>query len=128
MAGGSPEIFYAGLVKRAALGADGILRAMWWEANHALKSNTLAIQRNGTSLSVTDCSGDCMTSGLWLEGTGSGVWLEMVGSAGVGGFGFAFDAGSGNFTIGASLTPRAGMSKVAWEYNRGKIARPGEAV
>ena len=81
------------------LGADGVLRAMWWDTNNALQSNALAMRQNSTSpISVTDCVGDCMTSGLWFEGTGTGLWLEMESGSGSG-FGFAFDATSNNIQL-----------------------------
>ena len=74
---------YAGLLKRATLGADGVLRAMWWEANDALRGPPLTVRPSNTTLErsaagtgtsssqhlVTECVADCVRSGLWLQGS-----------------------------------------------------------
>jgi hypothetical protein len=74
---------YVGLVKRGLLGNDGVLRAGWWDANNNLKGRELTIHNQlpvnastkpppaaaaapGMS---TSCVRQCMTAGLWLEGT-----------------------------------------------------------
>ena len=88
---------YAGLVKRAILGDDGVLRAGWWANNDVLKSAPLSESAvpaswprsaaSNFSKRVTECAGDCMGSGLWLEGSlrippvpgqAVGIWLETV--------------------------------------------------
>ena len=83
---------YVGVVKRAILGADGALRAGWWENNGNLQGAPLTVlPKLPTNASVagggsTKCVGQCMTSGLWLEGTlpvvsgssapAAGLWLQ----------------------------------------------------
>lgn len=81
---------YLGLVKRAVLGADGVLRAQWWAGNDALRSSPLTLRRvhepRWPALMQTECVGRCMSSGLWLEGAlprpalggrgFAGVWLQ----------------------------------------------------
>ena len=81
---------YVGLVKRGLLGDDGVLRAGWWEANNNLKGRALTIRSqlpvNASVLggASTSCVRQCMTAGIWLEGTlpvtgstnASGLWLQ----------------------------------------------------
>lgn len=97
---------YAGLVKRAVLGPDGVLRAQWWSANDVLRSSALEITNASTNASagaglVTECTGDCMSSGIWLEGNlaaagnaSCGVMLESS----AGDVFFAVD-GAGRFVL-----------------------------
>ena len=40
---------YAGLVKRVVLGADGVLRAVWWTANDVLRAAALPILQNASA-------------------------------------------------------------------------------
>merc|ERR1712227_884579 len=58
---------YAGLVKRAVLGADGVLRAQWWDANDVLKGQPLAVTPAPAPAPArslqTACVGSCMSSG-----------------------------------------------------------------
>jgi hypothetical protein len=95
---------YAGLVKRAVLGEDGVLRAQWWDANDALQGTPLHITRNdtGSANMKTDCTGSCMQSGIWLEGSmvasnasSQGVWLACGKD---GGYGFNIDQ-AGRFLL-----------------------------
>ena len=80
---------YVGAVKRGILGADGALRAGWWGNNDNLRAAPLTVlPKLPANASVagggsTKCVGQCLTSGLWLEGTlpvasGStaGLWLQ----------------------------------------------------
>merc|ERR1712060_825739 len=83
---GPPYADYAGLVKQAVLGLDGVLRAQWWEANSALRGDPLDIilVNGGGPCFTTSCNGSCLTSGLWLEGTiapgqaAAGLWLQTA--------------------------------------------------
>ena len=90
-------------IKRAELGDDGVLRAVWWDANIALRGHSCALQSAtaatvflrqplphqiipvlGPAKLTTTCD---LTSGLWLEGhltpqVGSasgyaGLWVEL---------------------------------------------------
>jgi hypothetical protein len=109
---------YAGLVKRARLGTDGVLRACWWDANDALRSTRLevvpatarltnqvgaghyhaafvrALSRlsgtaNADTYQTTECLGSCLGSGLWLDGSvGGNGGLWLQTTAAAGGFGF----------------------------------------
>ncbi len=99
---------YAGLVKRAVLGTDGVLRAVWWEANDALRAAPLPTSAATVTppplapALTTACVGACLSSGLWVEGTidvgadaaatASGVWFQLEGGEWADGFGFALAA------------------------------------
>ena len=87
-------------MKRAKLGDDGVLRAVWWEGNDALRAAALPVRALPTSVArsssraparllTTPCVGSCVGSGLWIEGTidvptngsgtleASGLWLQI---------------------------------------------------
>ena len=75
--GGPACPVYAGLVKQAVLGPDGVLRATWWAANNALRGSSLPLLPRPSAaaaaadsvVSVSSCVGACLTSGVWLEGS-----------------------------------------------------------
>jgi hypothetical protein len=112
---------YAGLIKQAVLGDDGVLRAQWWSNNDVLKAGALTPVTAGGK-TTTECIGACLSSGLWLEGTlqitpsrkmPQGVWVELNGTAlkkPSCGFGFAMDA-SGNFSLGEMDSATGRMTK-----------------
>ena len=99
-----PGSVYAGLVNRAALGADGVLREVWWGANDALRAAPAALRPAAGAWRNTSVAGDGLLSGLWLEGTlvrgaqPSGVLFQV---AGRNDFGVWLD-GDGTFLIGAA--------------------------
>ncbi|KAH8044704.1 hypothetical protein JL721_12778 [Aureococcus anophagefferens] len=80
---------YLGLVKRATLGADGGLRATWFEGNDNLRGDALA--------SVADADLD---RGLWLEGTLGAGGGFAVGLAGGGGDAAVVVLANGSFALG----------------------------
>ena len=57
--GGPSCPVYYGLLKRATVGGDGVLRATWYEANDKLKGDIL---RDPSNVSSADLS-----AGVWLE-------------------------------------------------------------
>lgn len=63
-----PQSIYLGLVKRVVLGNDGVLRVEWWGNNDVLRGPPLTISPVTEGL-ATECTADCINSGLWLEGT-----------------------------------------------------------
>lgn len=80
---------YLGLVKRATLGADGGLRATWFEGNDNLRGEELA--------RVADADLD---RGLWLEGTLGAGGGFAVGLAGGGGDAAVVVLANGSFALG----------------------------
>lgn len=119
--------YYVGLVKRAVLGSDGVLRVQWWNANDALKGNTLAVRPanvsegtgcEGGTCSRTTCAGSCLGSGLWLEGkvgrgeAATGVWMQ---TATGGGFAFAVSTvDPSNVTFALGPTASAAFANATW--------------
>jgi hypothetical protein len=123
---------YVGIVKRAVVGADGALRAGWWENNDILRGPALpfypGLPHNDSAVagSQTRCVGQCMSSGLWLEGTLSvngtsqaGLWLQT------GGGGWASTVGGGSVFSLAS-TDADGKHTHSTTVDRGDFLR-GEA-
>ena len=51
--------YYVGLVKRAVVGTDGVLRVQWWESNDALKAAELALRPANASLGSGCAAGGC---------------------------------------------------------------------
>lgn len=124
LAGGA---IYAGLVKRAVVGSDGVLRAHWWGANDALKGDALAIAPSPSpGYQITACNGtQCLSSGLWLEGSlsagadgvGSGLWLQTNG----GGFATTVTCSSTacTFVMGEKKSPSANWTSRPVSVDRG---------
>jgi hypothetical protein len=118
---------YVGLVKRGLLGGDGVLRAGWWGHNDNLKGRALTVlgqlpvNASVPGGSSTSCVHQCMTAGIWLEGslpltkstnasglwmqTGSGGWASTINSEGV------FSVGGHTIDRGRFL---AGKSSARW--------------
>ena len=98
---------YAALTKQVEVGADGVLRAVYWSGNDVLRGEALTIAPSAprsaqsapaaaaggaaaaaaaaaaVDLNRTSCIGQCLTSGLWIEGKLapgelSGVWLQLA--------------------------------------------------
>jgi hypothetical protein len=119
------DVLYAGLVKQAVL-RDNVLRAEWWPANDALRGSALEVTSftsNASVLNATSCLGlQCMTSGVWLEGTFSasarpaGIWLQTT----TGGFGIGIGSpspeGISPFLLGARQLPTSG-----WDSAHGPL-------
>lgn len=119
--------YYVGLVKRAVLGSGGVLRVQWWEANDGLKSDSLELRPANSSqglgcedgsCSQTACTGSCLGSGLWLEGTvgrgeaATGVWMQTA----TGG-GFAFTVNTidpSHVTFALGPTTSAAYANITW--------------
>ena len=119
--------YYVGLVKRAVLGSGGVLRVQWWEANDGLKGDSLELRPANSSqglgcedgsCSQTACTGSCLGSGLWLEGTvgrgeaATGVWMQTA----TGG-GFAFTVNTidpSHVTFALGPTTSAAYANVTW--------------
>jgi hypothetical protein len=96
------KVVYAGLVKRAALGDDGVLRAVWWEANDNLQGGEFVISYLPSGFLNTTCTYACLTSGMWIsgklmvdKGIDAGLWLET--STGGTGFGLWNDPSNSTF-------------------------------
>lgn len=136
---------YAGLVKRAILGDDGILRAGWLSENDVLKSELLKQSpvpsswprspASNFSKFVTECTGDCMGSGLWIEGTlmvpsvpaqAVGVWLETVVGTTTTGFYFLID-GAGRFKLQGGSGEAQGSGKTI-DRGMGALFKPNSTV
>jgi hypothetical protein len=115
---------YAGLIKRAVLDDDGVLRARWWEANADLKGLPLPITVNGTRF-LTPCISACLTSGLWLEGSfpagevRAGLWLELSDGSGVGLFLNASSDGRVTYVLGEQSAPGTWVGSPPTVIDRG---------
>lgn len=114
------KTIYAGLIKRAVLGKDGVLRASWWEKNNLLKGPQLAVASSAHTYHRTDCVDECLSSGLWLEGTvngsegvPSGLWLETTDASG----GVAFLV---NVSTGGAITFLLGQQSAPGVWVAGK--------
>lgn len=141
---------YVGLVKRGLLGNDGVLRAGWWEANDNLKGRELTIHNHlpvnasapppapGMS---TSCVRQCMTAGLWLEGTlplkksksavgyGSssqqpGLWMQTNSG---GGWTSTIDTDTGVFSIGGHTIDRGSFLAASAAVAAGKAGNKTSA-
>jgi hypothetical protein len=145
---------YAGLVKQAVLGDDGVLRASYWPNNDVLKADALTVApvpsdwpispaSNYSTKLVTECTNDCVSSGLWIEGTlrvppvvgeAVGVWLETAigvphtNGTTTTGFRFLVD-GSGQFQLCGSKgeAQNAGCKKLNRALG-GSLLRPNATV
>ena len=146
---------YAGLVKQAVLGDDGVLRASYWPNNDVLKADALTVapvpsdwpispDSNYSTKLVTECTNDCVSSGLWIEGTlrvppavgqAVGVWLETAvgvphsnGTTTTTGFRFLVD-GSGQFQLCGSKgeAQNAGCKKLNRALG-GSLLKPNATV
>jgi len=103
---------YAGLVKKLEKSeVDGVVRAVWYEANDSLKGEE---QLNG------GCDYVCMRKGVWIEGKGTdGVWIGLDG----GGFKVRFDRENGVFQHGYSNSIDGDWTTDPTNTNRGDFIK-----
>jgi hypothetical protein len=117
---------YAALTKKVEVGADGVLRVVWWEGNDALRGAPLPVTPSRVpgvpaATNTTSCIHECLTSGLWLDGALSrkaalsGVWLQTTSAATntTSGVAFMFDTGTVDGLFRMGVLPSATANATA---------------